>query len=185
MALGSFSTRKVLRATVKLVVAAAFIGLVVYKVYFAPVNVQAHKVAQGTVVAEVMGTGTLEARVRTSVSPKISGRLVQLLVDQGDRVTKGQLQATLDDGDLKQQVQVAKAELAVAHAAVDRAAMDIVRAEATAVLARSELKRVTQARTSSAASANEFEQGTERRGRRRGGHPTRPVGPGGGGEIRP
>lgn len=163
MARGSFSIRKVLRTTVKLVVMAALIGLAVYKVYFAPVNVQAQKVAKGTVAAEVMGTGTLEARVRTSISPKISGRLVQLLVDQGDRVTKGQLLATLDDGELKQQAEVAKAELAVARASVDRSATDIVRAEATALLTRTELTRVLELRKSNSTTAYELDQATERR----------------------
>src|ERR1035437_5876247 len=163
MALGLPNIRKLLRTMAKLAVVAALAGLVVYKMYFAPVSVQVQKVATGTVVAEVMGTGTLEARVRTSISPKISGRLVQLLVDQGDRVTKGQLLATLDDGDLKQQVEVAKAELAMTRASVDRTAMDIVRAEATALMARSELKRVSQLRESKTVSINEMEQATERR----------------------
>ncbi len=163
MALGSFNVRKILRTAAKWAVVVAIAGFVVYKIYFAPVNVQAQKVTTGTVVAEIMGTGTLEARVRTSISPKISGRLVQLLVDQGDRVTKGQLLATLDDGDLKQQVQVAQAELAVTHAAVDRSAMDIVRAEATAILARVELERVARLVKSNTVSASEVDQGTERR----------------------
>lgn len=152
---------KLLRTTAKFAVVAALAGLAVYKVYFAPVNVQAQKVAKGTVMAEVMGTGTLEARVRNAVSPKISGRLVSVLVDQGDRVTKGQLLATLDDGDLKQQVEIAKAEVALTRATVDRSAMDIVRAEATAVLARSELTRVTQSRQSNAVSVTEVDQATE------------------------
>lgn len=163
MPLGSFNVRKLFRTTAKLAVVAALAGLVVYKVYFAPVSVQAQKIVKGTVVAEVMGTGTLEARVRTSISPKISGRLVQLLVDQSDRVTKGQLLATLDDGDLKQQVEVAKAELAVASASVDRSATDIVRAEATALLARTELTRVAQIRQSNAATVYELDVATERR----------------------
>lgn len=163
MALKLPNIGKLLRTAAKLAVVLAIAALVIYKVYFAPVTVQAQKVTKGSVVAEVMGTGTLEARVRTSISPKISGRLVQLLADQGDRVTKGQLLATLDDGDLKQQVQVATAELAVTHAAVARSAMDIVRAEATAVLARVELERVARLVKSNTVTASEVDQGTERR----------------------
>jgi HlyD family secretion protein len=162
MALGFPSIGKILRTAFKLAVVVALAGAVVYQMYFAPVTVRAQKVAKGTVIAEVMGTGTLEARVRNSISPKISGRLVQLLVDQGERVTKGQLLATLDDGDLKQQVEVAKAELAVTRASVDRSAIDIVRADATVALTRLELARVTQSRQANAASANELDQATER-----------------------
>ena len=54
-----------------------------------------------------------------------------MLADQGDRVTKGQLLATLDDGDLRQQVEMAKADLAATKAGVDRAAAEIASAEAT------------------------------------------------------
>jgi HlyD family secretion protein len=53
------------------------------------------------VAAEVMGTGTLEARVKTTISPRIQERLAEVLVDQGDAVSAGQLLARLDDGELK------------------------------------------------------------------------------------
>lgn len=163
MALGLPNIGKLLRTAAKIAVVAALAGLVVYKVYFAPVSVQAVKVAKGTVIAEVMGTGTLEARVRTTISPKISGRLVQVLVDQGMPVTKGQLLTTLDDGELKQAVEVAKADLAVAQAGVNRSATDIVRAEATALLARTELARVEQLLRTNVVTSNELDQATERR----------------------
>jgi len=163
MALGLPNMGKLLRTAAKLAVVMALAGLVVYQVYFAPVNVQVQQVAKGTVVAEVMGTGTLEARVRTTISPKISGRLVQVLVDQGERVIKGQLLATLDDGDLKQTVEVAKADLAVAQASVDRSATDIVRAEATALLTRTELARVEQLLRTNIVTTYELDQATERR----------------------
>lgn len=163
MALGLPNIRKLLRTAAKLAVVAALVGLAVYKVYFAPVTVPAQKVAKGTVVAEVMGTGTLEARVRTAISPKISSRLVQVRVDQGDHITQGQLLATLDDGDLKQQVEIAKAELALASATVDRSATDIVRAQATALLTRTELGRVTQLQRTGGTTAYELDQATERR----------------------
>lgn len=163
MAARSSGLSRLLRLALKLGIVLALVGLAAYKLYFAPVAVQAHRVSRRTIVAEVMGTGTLEARVRGTVGPKVSGRLVQLLVDQNDRITKGKLLATLDDSDLQQQVEVARAELAVAIASVDRSAMDIVRAQATAVLARTELTRITELRRIQSGSANELDQATERR----------------------
>ena len=62
------------------VVVAVVVG-VVYWVRFAPVSVTLHQVEKGEIVAEVMGTGTLEARVKTTISPKISGRIGRVLVD--------------------------------------------------------------------------------------------------------
>jgi multidrug resistance efflux pump len=53
------------------------------------------------------------------------------MVDQGDKVIKGQKLVLLEDEDLRQQVEMAKAELAVAHASVDKTISGIKSAEAT------------------------------------------------------
>lgn len=76
------------------------------------------------ITTEVMGTGTLEARVQTIVSSKISGRIAQMLADQGDGVGAGQVLAKLDDSELIQQVEIARSSLAAARAFVDRVEKD-------------------------------------------------------------
>jgi multidrug efflux pump subunit AcrA (membrane-fusion protein) len=43
-----------------------------------------------------MGTGTLEARVKTTISPRIQERLAEVFVDQGGTVQPGQLLARFD-----------------------------------------------------------------------------------------
>ena len=95
-------------------------GFAVYKLKFAPLPVVAHTVARGEIVAEVMGTGTLEARVKTTVSARIQERLLEVLVDQGDTVKAGQLLARLDDAESKQQVAIAEATLAAAKQTAER-----------------------------------------------------------------
>jgi HlyD family secretion protein len=99
-----------------------------YWVWFAPIPVAQHQIQQGEIVSEVMGTGTLEAQVRATVSSKISGRIAEVLVDQGDRVTKDQLLVRLDDGELKQQVAIAQAQREAAQAAIERLKTDKDRA---------------------------------------------------------
>jgi multidrug resistance efflux pump len=74
---------------------------------FAPVVVTTHTVATGTVSAEVMGTGTLEARTSASVGPKIGGLILSIAADQGDRVKAGTLLFQLEDSDFRQQVKMA------------------------------------------------------------------------------
>lgn len=101
-----------------------------------PVEVQAYVVQEGEVVAEVLGTGTLEARVKAIISPKISGRLASIVADQGDQVTTGQLLFQLDDEELQQQVEIATASVGAARAGVDRLKADKDRA--VAVLKRAE-----------------------------------------------
>ncbi len=147
----------------KLAVVAAIIVFVVYRMRFAPVPVASYVAQTGPIAAEVMGTGTLEARVTVTISPKISGLLTTILADQGDRVTKGQLLATLDDGDLRQQVEMAKAELAATQAGVDRSAADITRAEADARQGRLSYGKISQLITTQSASPDELDKATQQR----------------------
>ena len=152
------SASKMLKAGALLVVGA----VVAYFVWARPVTVNSAEARRGNVQHEVLGTGTLEARTTAAISPKISGRLSQVLVDQNDRVTKGQLLAVLDDGDLRQQVEVARAELAAMRAGVDRSAAEIDRAQAGTELARIEIERMRALRPSGAVGQLELDQATER-----------------------
>ncbi len=65
-----------LRALVTWLIVAALAGFAVYKFQFAPTPGIAHTVARGGIVAEAMGTGTLEARMKTAVSARIQERLL-------------------------------------------------------------------------------------------------------------
>jgi len=155
--------KRALRISWKLALVAAIATFVLYRLRYEPLSVESHVAATGPIASEVMGTGTLEARVSAIISPKISGLVTQVLVDQGDRITKGQLLATLYDGDLRQQVEMAKADLAATEAGVDRSASEITGAEATAVLARAEIGRITSLHQSGAATTYELDVATERR----------------------
>ena len=141
-----------------------FIALVfIYKFLFAPLPVESGVVKAGPITSEVMGTGTLEARVQAIISAKISGRLSDVLEDQGNRVTKGQLLATLDDGDLRQQMEMAKAEVDATKASIDRAAADVNSAQATAVHARSFYNRVMPLAKNKVVSEEDFDNAIQQR----------------------
>jgi HlyD family secretion protein len=134
------------------------IGAVVRFVVLKPVPVTVHQVGPGPVVAEVMGTGTLAARVKVALSPKIQGRLAEVQVDQNDAVRAGQLLARLDDGELRQQVEIARSALASALATVDRMRADQARAEAVAKLTRLEHQRSTELLVTKAVSQSDFDK---------------------------
>jgi RND family efflux transporter MFP subunit len=74
----------------------------------------------GTVAAEgsttVTANGYVVARTRASVSAKVPGRLAWLGVDEGSRVTKGQVIARLEDADFRASVDEAQAAVATAEA---------------------------------------------------------------------
>lgn len=142
----------------KALAAAIVGGTIAYFLFFAPLKADTLEVRRGSITAEAMGTGTLEARVRTLISPQIPGRLAQVLVDQGDTVVKGQHLLILDDEDLRQQVEMAKAELSFARAGVDKAASGVARAEAIEKEARTSYARYAQISPSGAVSVDVIEK---------------------------
>lgn len=154
--------RRWLRTGLKLLVVAVLAGVLVYKLQFSPAPVVSHLIARGPVVAEVMGTGTLEARVKTTISPRIQERLAEMLVDQGDRVIAGQLLARLDDGELKRQVEVSEAALASAKATADRVRVDEVRAQAVEQQAQQDHKRISGLVAAKVSSQSEMDKAIER-----------------------
>ena len=137
------------------------IAVVVIRFTFASTPVAAHVVQRTNVAAEVMGTGTLEARVKTTLSPRIQERLAEVLVDQGDQVSVGQLLARLDDGEIKRQVEVAEASLASAKATEARVRVDETRAQAVEQQAQQDHKRVSDLVSTKISSQSELDKAVE------------------------
>ncbi len=146
---------------IKLVLIAAVVAGGVYWVKFAPIAVSEHVVQRGDLVAEVMGTGTLEARVQTTISPKISNRIEQILFDQGDRVSAGVLLVRLDDDELQQQVAIAQASLETEAAAIDRLKIDKQRAVAVFDQAQASYTRTRSLIAKNAVSQDNVDKATE------------------------
>jgi HlyD family secretion protein len=125
-------------------------------------RVQLHEVQPGPLAAEVMGTGTLEARVKTTISPRIQERLAEVLVDQGDGVRAGRLLARLDDGELMQQVEVATAAVAAARASLERVKTDEARVLAVEKQARLDHQRTSDLLATKVTSQADFDKAMER-----------------------
>lgn len=81
-----------------------------------PVAVEVAPVRQAAIEDVGVFSGSLLPASRFVLAPKIAGRLEQILVNIGDPVEPGQLVATLDDEEYRQQVSQAAAELEVARA---------------------------------------------------------------------
>lgn len=146
---------------VKFLLIVAVLALVVNRLKFAPVAVHGHEVVTGPIVAEVMGTGSLEARVRATISPKISGLVSKVFVDQGDQVSTGDLLVELDDEELIHQVEIAEADLKAKRAGIDRLVTDKNRETVVLMQATQLMKRIESALGSGAVSQNDMEKATE------------------------
>jgi HlyD family secretion protein len=73
-------------------------------------------VVRKDVLIKVSAAGTIQPLTPVNISPKAPGRLVSLLVDQGDQVKKGQVLARMDDANLKGPLLRARGNLAAAQA---------------------------------------------------------------------
>jgi len=68
--------------------------------------------------AVLQATGYVTARRQATVSAQITGTLTEVLIEEGDRVQKGQVLARLDDSAYKASLVATQAQAAAAHALV-------------------------------------------------------------------
>lgn len=158
--LGNIAYRWASRA-IKIALFLAAAAGILYWLKFAPIKVATHLVEQGPMVAEVMGTGTLEARVQATMSSKISDRIQEIFVDQGDQVSAGDLLVQLDDDELLLQVAIAQANVEAAAAAIRRLNIDKDRAAAVLEQAQKNNARIQRLVPSNAATQDDADKATE------------------------
>lgn len=84
---------------VAIVVAVVAAGAVWWRLE-GPVAVTLVQPTRGPAVDAIYATGTVEPSVMLPIAPRVAGRLVDLNVDEGAKVRKGQVLARLDDADL-------------------------------------------------------------------------------------
>jgi RND family efflux transporter MFP subunit len=91
---------------------------------------------------EIGGTGTLESERAVSLAFRVAGRIVAVDVDQGDRVTAGQVLAELQPDEAAHEVGLAEAAHQSSIAAEARAAADVRQLQASVDLAARDRERV-------------------------------------------
>ena len=112
-----------------LVALVAGVAATAWAVFLGPVHVQTSQVERDVPV-QVFGLGTVEARVTSKIGFKVSGVLVDLQVDVGNRVSKGAILARLDDREQSARLGRAKAAIELAEANLQRAQANHAKAEA-------------------------------------------------------
>jgi RND family efflux transporter MFP subunit len=107
-------------------------------------------ITKGNIEDTAEFTGALAGNMEVSVSPKLPGLVNKIYVDLGDEVEEGQLLATLDDEEIKNEVDEAKAKLLVARAALEEINTSVATAQ-------SELERIKTLRKRKVAAETELE----------------------------
>jgi RND family efflux transporter MFP subunit len=107
-----------------------------------PPAVSVVSVASHDFVETVLVTGSLVPREEILVAPEVEGlRILELRVDEGDRVKKGDVLAVLDSETLEAQVAQNDASLARATAGISQARSKVTESEARLAEAKSSLER--------------------------------------------
>ena len=94
-----------------------------------PPAVSVTTVETGDLTASLALSGSLSARSRVAVVPKMSGTLIRVPVDIGARVRQGEVVALQDTRELDAQVDAATAMVAVAKASVEQAEATLANAQ--------------------------------------------------------
>ncbi len=115
---------------------AAFIWLLTTHGPLAPAAVQIGTVVRADVTPGVFGIGTVDARLAYAVGPTAPGRVLRVLVDQGDVVKAGQLLAEMDPVDQDRRVQAANSAASRARQTVQAAHAQVAEAESRAAFAQ-------------------------------------------------
>ena len=114
----------------------AAVGVGAWALFLRPINVKVSH-PESNVAVQVFGLGTVEARVTSKVGFKVSGVLVDLRADVGDRVPKGAMLARLDDREQSARVGRARASIEQAEANLQKATASVGKAQANYANAKS------------------------------------------------
>lgn len=98
-------------------------------------------------------SGYVEPRRKSTVAAKITGRVSEVLVDEGMAVVEGQVLARLDDSDARRRYEAIGAERDVARAAIDELEVNLGDAERT-------LRRIRELHADGVASIQDLDTAT-------------------------
>jgi HlyD family secretion protein len=135
-------TRRRVLIGVALLVVAAIAGTVAYRRRGpAAPEVAVEAVVRRDLEALVSASGKIEPKRSVNISADTMGRVTELLVNEGDRVTRGQFLLQIDPKSLRTRVESGQAGLEAARAALDQLRTSIEAARQNLALARETLRR--------------------------------------------
>ena len=144
------------------VVLLAIVLLVAWLRVWSPVGVQTLRVGRGLVVQEAFGRGTIESQREAAVGFDLVGRLREVLVEEGERVTLGQELARLETNQAQADFRSAQTGIAAARAQLTRLAAEEDRARAMLATADRELTRTQSLVASGAMPTHQGDEAQDR-----------------------
>jgi HlyD family secretion protein len=125
----------------------------------APPSISVMTAEKKPIAEDLNVTGSFAAGELVLVSPLIEGLAVtEFLVEEGDKVSKGQVMARLDGASLDIQIEQSEANLTANTSSLDQAKNSIEQAKIALDKADSDLQRTKKLRTSGVATQQTFDQ---------------------------
>lgn len=128
----------------------------------APVRVEAVRIDRGAIVNEAFGRGTIESQREVALGFDLVGRLSDVLVDEGARVTLGQELARLETDQARADLRSAQTGIAAARSSLQRLAAEEERARSLLVAAEREAARTQALVESGAVSVQQRDDANDR-----------------------
>ncbi|WP_201574420.1 efflux RND transporter periplasmic adaptor subunit [Psychrobacter sp. H8-1] len=137
------------------------VGFAVFRWWQGPL-VESYTAVSMPLVQTVVATGQVVTVSRTQVGSEVSGVVLERLVQEGDRVAKGDLLLVLSSDDIAAQVRQAQTELqALASSTRPQALVELDRAKVQLAQASRDVARRRELAAISAISAEEMEQAVQ------------------------
>lgn len=136
--------------------------LVGWKRLWSPVAVDVARVDRGTVVQEAFGRGTIESQREAAVGFDLVGRLSEVLVEEGARVSLGQELARLETDQAQADLRTAQTGVAAARASLRRLAADEDHVRAGLATAEREARRAHALVATGAIATKEHDEAVDR-----------------------
>jgi membrane fusion protein (multidrug efflux system) len=106
-----------------------------------PLTVELAKASRATIQAEITVVGNLIGQTTVSVAPRAAGRVESVSVRLGDRVSRGQRLAKIEDFEIQEQVKQAEAAQQVSEATIRQREADLKLAQTNAERSRNLYER--------------------------------------------
>ncbi len=129
---------------------------------WSPVRVDSVRVERGTVIDEAFGRGTVESEREADVGFDLSGRLSDVLVDEGARVTLGQELARLETVQAAADLRTAQVSVLAARSSLRRLAADEERVRAVLATAERDARRTEALLAKGAIAGQENDEAADR-----------------------
>jgi HlyD family secretion protein len=105
------------------------------------IEVELAKVRRVTIVEKVSASGTVQPVTEVKIAPEVSGEIIELLIEEGDSVTKGQQLVKIRPDTWQSQLDRAQAGLSQQSANLQQALQSLERSKATFKRAQLDYKR--------------------------------------------